>query len=147
MKINRRTFAFLMAGVLSLCAVGAFGGIRQLPPGARPPAGYGWCPRCEGCRYVPSGFLGWTSKPCPDCHATGLVLIPPPPPPPPPKPVTHHKKHHHHHQPAPAAHHQPAPTHHQPAPTTHRQPAQPSRQPAAQPHDGRDSKRGQPPRR
>ena len=115
MKIKRRTFAFLMAGVLSLCAAETFGGVRPLPPGARPPAGYGWCPRCEGRRYVPSGFLGWTSKPCPECHATGMIQIapPPPPPPPPPKPVVHHHKPHHqpaHQQPGPGTHHnQPRP--------------------------------------
>ena len=100
MKINRRTFAFLMAGALSLCAADAFGGIRPLPPGAQPYPGWAWCPRCEGRRYVPSGFLGWTSKTCPKCDGYGMVrLPPPPPPPPPPKPVIHHKKHHHH-QPA-----------------------------------------------
>ena len=82
MKLDRRTFAFLIAGVLSLCATDAFCGIRPLPPGARPPAGWAWCPRCEGRRYVPSGFLGWTSKPCPKCDAYGMVRLPPPPPPP-----------------------------------------------------------------
>lgn len=108
MKINRRTFAFLMAGALSLCAADAFGGIRPLPPGAQPYPGWAWCPRCEGRRYVPSGFLGWTSKTCPKCDGYGMVrLPPPPPPPPPPKPVIHHKKHHH--QPAPHPVKKPAP--------------------------------------
>ena len=106
MKLNRRSFAFLIAGALSLCAADAFGGIPPLPPGARPLPGWAWCPRCEGRRYVPSGFLGWTSKPCPKCDAYGMIrLPPPPPPPPPPKPVVYHKKHHHqpaHHQPPPA---------------------------------------------
>lgn len=118
MKLNRRTFAFLMVGVLSLCTANVFGGVRPLPPGARPLAGYGWCPRCEGRCYVPSGFLGWTSKPCPNCHATGMIrVVPPPPPPPPPKPVVYPK---HHHHPAPAVHHQPKP---QPHHTAHPQPA------------------------
>ena len=108
MKINRRTFAFLMAGALSLCAADAFGGIRPLPPGAQPYPGWAWCPRCEGRRYVPSGFLGWTSKTCPKCDGYGMVRLPPPPPPPPPKPVIHHKKHHHH-QPAPHPVKKPAP--------------------------------------
>ncbi len=108
MKINRRTFAFLMAGALSLYAADAFGGIRPLPPGAQPYPGWAWCPRCEGRRYVPSGFLGWTSKTCPKCDGYGMVrLPPPPPPPPPPKPVIHHKKHHH--QPAPHPVKKPAP--------------------------------------
>ena len=84
MKLNRRSFAFLIAGALSLCAADAFGGIPPLPPGARPLPGWAWCPRCEGRRYVPSGFLGWTSKPCPKCDAYGMIRLPPPPPPPPP---------------------------------------------------------------
>lgn len=132
MKLNRRTFAFLMAGVLSLCAADAFGGVPPLPPGAQPPAGWAWCPRCEGRRYVPSGFLGWTSKPCPKCNATGMIQLPPPPPPPPP--VVIPPKKHHHHQPAPAAHPGPAPQHN-------------NRQPVAQPYDGRGQKPGTPPRR
>lgn len=102
MKLDRRAFAILVVGALSLCAIDAFAGVPPLPPGARPPAGYGWCPRCEGRRYVPSGFLGWTSKVCPNCRGTGMIALPPPPPPPPPpKPVV---VPHHHHKPAPVAH-------------------------------------------
>ena len=108
MTLNRRTFAFVIAGLLTLGAVDSFGGIRPLPPGAQPYPGWAWCPRCEGRRYVPSGFLGWTSKTCPKCDGYGMVrLPPPPPPPPPPKPVIHHKKHHH--QPAPHPVKKPAP--------------------------------------
>lgn len=141
MKLNRRTFAFLMAGALSLCAADAFGGIRPLPPGAQPYPGWAWCPRCEGRRHVPSGFLGWTSKPCPNCRGTGMIQLPPPPPPPPPapKPAMHHRKPHH--QPAPAAHHQPQPQHHQPTPQ-YGHPQQPG--PGAQYNQQRP---GQPPRR
>ena len=113
MKLNRRTFALLAAGVLSLGAADAFGGVPPLPPGARPPAGWAWCPRCEGRRHVPSGFLGWTSKPCPQCNATGMVKLPPPPTPvvvPPPA----GKPRHHHHKSATAV--QSKPAYHQAAP-------------------------------
>lgn len=99
MKLNRRTFAFLIAGALSLGAADVFGGVPPLPPSAQPPAGYAWCPRCEGRRHVPSGFLGWTSKPCPNCKGTGMIQLPPP-------------QHHHHHKPAPAVHHKPVQHHH-----------------------------------
>ena len=120
MKLNRRTFALLIAGALSLGAADAFGGVPVLPPGAQPPAGYAWCPRCEGRRHVPSGFLGWTSKPCPNCNATGMIKLPPPPPPkpvvvtpPPPKPVVvTPPPQQHHHKPAPAVHHKPVQQHH-----------------------------------
>ena len=134
MKLNRRTFAFLVAGALSLCAAEAFGGVPPLPPGARPPAGWAWCPRCEGRRHVPSGFLGWTSKPCPNCNGSGMVKLPPPPPPPKPVVVVPPPQHHqHHHKPAPAVHHKPS--HHQSGPNHHHQSG-----PGGQQH-------GQPPRR
>ena len=134
MKLNRRTFALLIAGALSLCAAEAFGGVPPLPPGARPPAGWAWCPRCEGRRHVPSGFLGWTSKPCPNCNGSGMVKLPPPPPPPKPVVVVPPPQHHqHHHKPAPAVHHKPS--HHQSGPNHHHQSG-----PGGQQH-------GQPPRR
>ena len=134
MKLNRRTFALLVAGALSLCAAEAFGGVPPLPPGARPPAGWAWCPRCEGRRHVPSGFLGWTSKPCPNCNGSGMVKLPPPPPPPKPVVVVPPPQHHqHHHKPAPAVHHKPS--HHQSGPNHHHQSG-----PGGQQH-------GQPPRR
>ena len=114
MKLNRRTFAFLIAGALSLCAADAFCGVPPLPPGARPHPGWAWCPRCEGRRYVPSGFLGWTSKTCPKCNGYGMVRLPPPPPPP---PVV--KPPHHHHHPAPAVHHQPHHPVKKPVPSPH----------------------------
>ena len=134
MKLNRRTFALLIAGALSLCAAEAFGGVPPLPPGARPPAGWAWCPRCEGRRHVPSGFLGWTSKPCPNCNGSGMVKLPPPPPPPKPVVVVPPPQHHqHHHKPAPAVHHKPS--HHQSGPNRHHQSG-----PGGQQH-------GQPPRR
>ena len=106
MKLNRRSFALLVAGALSICAADAFGGVPPLPPGAQPHPGMAWCPRCEGRRYVPSGFLGWTSKVCPQCRGTGMVALPHPPPPPVVKP------HPHHHPPAPAVHPHPGKPHH-----------------------------------
>ena len=136
MKLNRRTFALLVAGALSLCAAEAFGGVPPLPPGARPPAGWAWCPRCEGRRYVPSGFLGWTSKPCPNCNGYGMVKLPPPPPPPKPVVVVPPPQHPHPHQPAPAVHHKPS---HPPSGPSHHHPSGPGGQ--------RQQQHGQPPRR
>ena len=138
MKLNRRTFALLFAGVLSLCAADAFGGVPPLPPGARPPAGWAWCSRCEGRRYVPSGFLGWTSKPCPNCNGYGMVKLPPPPPPPKPVVVVPQQPHRHH-KPAPAVHHKPV--QHRVEPNAHRHRSG---------HEGpqhRDRRPGQQPRR
>ena len=67
-----------------------------------------WCPRCGGWGRVPSGFLGWKDKRCPECKGAGMMypawyrppapIVAPPPP------------HHHHHKdvrpvPPPPRHH------------------------------------------
>ena len=93
MNLNRRLFVSLLTGALSFCVADVHAGIPPLPPGARPAHGMMWCPRCHGRRRVPSGFLGWTSKPCPDCRATGMVRLPPPPPPPPAVRPRQHREH------------------------------------------------------
>ena len=59
-----------------------------------------WCPRCGGWGRVPSGFLGWKDKRCPECKGAGMMYpawYRPPP-------------HHHHHKdvrpvPPPPKHH------------------------------------------
>ncbi len=62
----------------------------HLPP---PPPGMVICPRCDGHRRVPSGFLGWKEKRCPECRGTGAVA----------------RRHHHKPAPPPPRAHKPAP--------------------------------------
>lgn len=83
------------------------------PPGMVLTPGMAWCPRCGGHGRVPSGFLGWHDKRCPECKGFRMVRVLPPPPPPPP-PVHHH----HHAKPVPPPHHpvHPAPHPVHPAP-------------------------------
>lgn len=123
MKIQSLCAAGLVAGAMFLGATPSF----AYPP---PPPHHGMvapgmmvCPRCDGYRRVPSGFLGWKDKRCPECDGTGVVRVrghrtPPPPPP-------------HVHKPAPPKHHAkpvPPPKHHaKPAPKPAPRPVTPPR--------------------
>lgn len=119
--------ACLMGLVAAAAMFGTSNVIAVAPP---PPHGVVlaphmvWCPRCGGWGRVPSGFLGWKDKRCPECKGAGMMypawyrppapVVAPPPP--------HH--HHHHHKdvrpvPPPPRHHHhkdvrpvPPPKHH-----------------------------------
>ena len=88
------------------------------PPGVHLMPGMVWCPRCGGHGRVPSGFLGWHDKRCPECRGAGMLQVRPVRPMPPP-PAAHH--------PAPAPHHaKPAPQPmHNVKPMAPHQPARP----------------------
>ena len=105
MKINKYGLMGLVAGAL---VFGATTGVMAVPPppppGVQLMPGMMWCPRCGGNGRVPSGFMGWHDKRCPECKGRGMLMVRPAPPPPPPPAVHHHPA-----PPPPAAHRQPAP--------------------------------------
>lgn len=73
---------FYKAGaVCALCAAAAFGVSDAAfaappppPPGVQLQPGQMWCPRCGGHGRVASGWLGWSSKRCPECRGTGMIV-------------------------------------------------------------------------
>ena len=91
---------FVMGGIVSALLFGA-GSASAMPP--PPPPGVQlmpcmvWCHRCGGHGRVPSGFLGWNDKRCPECKGYRMLAVRghhhhaqpvrPMPPPPPPAPV------------------------------------------------------------
>lgn len=98
MKIRRTGFLGLVACAMAFGAASVF---AQPPPHHMLPPGMVVCPRCDGARRVPSGFLGLKEKRCPECKGDGFVRMrgyrPPMPPPPPPPKKGHHDDHHDHH--------------------------------------------------
>ncbi|MGN0845793.1 MAG: hypothetical protein ACI4RA_00220 [Kiritimatiellia bacterium] len=106
MKIERLSCIRLVVGAVMLGVAGAFAYPPPPPPPPPPgrvmlPPGTVVCPRCEGFRRVPSGFLGWKEKRCPECKGTGVVVLrghhhrqPPPPPPKHHRPKKHHSHRH-----------------------------------------------------
>ncbi len=118
-KVNKVFGAGLIASALLLGATGAF----AAPPPPPPPGvvlapGTAICPRCDGHRRVPSGFLGWKSKRCPNCKGTGVVAL------------------RHHHRPAPP----PPPRARKPAPPPRPHARKPA--PPPKPHAGRPVQKG-----
>lgn len=93
---------FVMGGIVSALLFGA-GSASAMPPppppGVQLMPGMVWCHRCGGHGRVPSGFLGWNDKRCPECKGRGMLMVRTMPPPPPPPPVVHHHGKHHHVEP------------------------------------------------
>ncbi len=111
MKIDRFVKVGLVIGSMMLGSMGAYAYPGQYcppPPGVVVPHGMTTCPRCQGYRRVPSGFLGLKDKRCPECKGAGFIHLrgyhhaPPPPPP---------KVHHHKPAPPPPPHAKRGPSH------------------------------------
>lgn len=100
-----------------IAAVAMFGSTNVIAVAPPPPQGVplapnmAWCPRCGGWGRVPSGFLGWKDKRCPECRGRGMVypawykppapvVVPAPAPVVAPPPAKHH---HHEVKPLPPA--------------------------------------------
>lgn len=112
MKVCKSVIFGIVACALVLGVTSVTAAPPPPPPGMHLAPGMTWCPRCGGHGRVPSGFLGWSDKRCPECKGYRMVRLRHAPMPPAPAPALHH-----HAQPAPAPvrhHAQPAPVHHQP---------------------------------
>ena len=98
MKLSKIVALGAIVGALVFAAAPAVAVPPPPPPGVHLMPGMVWCPRCGGHGRVPSGFLGWNDKRCPECKGQRMVRVRPLPPPPP-------AVHHNHHHPAPAPQH------------------------------------------
>ncbi len=99
MKINKVFSAGLIVGAVLFGATNVFAQFAQPyapqpppPPGVMLAPGTAVCPRCQGYRRVPSGFLGLKDKRCPECRGTGVVMLRGHHHAPPPPPKAHHRK-------------------------------------------------------
>lgn len=106
MKFTKSAVLGAIVGALVFASAPSMAVPPPPPPGMVLAPGMTWCPRCGGHGRVPSGFLGWNDKRCPECKGYRMVrMLPPPPPPPPPV-------HHHHAKPVPSPHHHAKPAPH-----------------------------------
>ena len=119
MKLSKIVALGAIVGALVFAAAPAVANPPPPPPGVHLTPGMAWCPRCGGHGRVPSGFLGWHDKRCPECRGAGMLQVRPVRPMPPPAA--------HHHNSAPAPHHaKPAPQPmHNVKPMAPHQPARP----------------------
>ena len=90
MKFTKSVILSVFVGALVFAAAPSMAVPPPPPPGVQLMPGMVWCHRCGGHGRVPSGFLGWNDKRCPECKGVGMLRVRPLPPPPPPPAAHHH---------------------------------------------------------